>query len=463
MPSVSTRAGQSLSRSLTMALVRFLILTVLTISTAGPALAVDAPVITPSTGVYSTLQTSVTITAEPGATIKYTDDGTTPDTSSPAYSGPIAIGEKAVIKAIAEISPDTSAVATASILSDMHSLPVPRAGLALWLKGEFGPETSGTGGSGVTRWNDLSGVVPANDAVQGNASNQPSLGTGAVNGIDAVKFDGSSRYLNLASGISDLTSGVSIFAVIKPTGTGQATIFTTGNSGPSDMTSLETLSSQVRFNAYSGSTGSSVTSSPASVTQDKFQLMDVVHDGAASAGLAVNTVASGSGAVENLVNITRSQNYVGADTALGSFLNGELAELIVYNRVLAQSERAGVESYLYSRYQLTTATATPPPVFSVASGALSEPAHVALASGADSTIFVTTDGSTPTPASPVYSGPVIVSYSQAIKAIAVANGVTSPVATATYTLDPNKWPAPDPLDTRPINIDLSLPTTAIAQ
>ena len=51
------------------------------------------------------------------------------------------------------------------------------------------------------------------------------------------------------------------------------------------------------------------------------------------------------------------------------------------------------------------------------------------------TIHYTTDGTTPTASSPVYGGPISVTRSTTIRAIAVASGMTdSAVASATYTL-----------------------------
>jgi hypothetical protein len=55
-------------------------------------------------GAYTTVQ-SVTLTeATAGATIYYTTDGTTPTTSSPVYSGPIAVSSTETIEAVAAAS-----------------------------------------------------------------------------------------------------------------------------------------------------------------------------------------------------------------------------------------------------------------------------------------------------------------------------------------------------------------------
>jgi hypothetical protein len=80
--------------------------------------------------------------------------------------------------------------------------------------------------------------------------------------------------------------------------------------------------------------------------------------------------------------------------------------------------------------QVATPSFTPP------AGTYSQPQLITLSvttSGA--TIHYTTDGTTPTPSSPVYGGPISVTRSTTIRAIAVATGMTaSAVASATYTL-----------------------------
>jgi hypothetical protein len=70
------------------------------LETGGLFPTVATPVIEPASGTYNEAKT-VTITAEEGATIHYTVDGTVPTASSPVYSEPFTVSETTTVKAIA--------------------------------------------------------------------------------------------------------------------------------------------------------------------------------------------------------------------------------------------------------------------------------------------------------------------------------------------------------------------------
>ncbi|MBK8224140.1 MAG: chitobiase/beta-hexosaminidase C-terminal domain-containing protein [Candidatus Obscuribacter sp.] len=423
--------------------------------------ATDAPNITPGTGVYSTVQSTATITAQSGATIYYTVNGSQPDHSSTVYSAPISLSGPVTIKALAYLSGVDSTVTTANIQSDPNTLPVPRNGLSLWLKSDFGLSLSGTA---VTGWSDLSGATTPNDASQATSGNRPAYVSSAINGFPGVSFNGTSQYLTLANGLTDLTSGFACFGVLKPAATSAGTVFYSGSSGPSDTVSLQTNNSQATFTAYNGSTSSSLSTGSSALTFNKFQTLDAVHSSLASASMTVNSVQAASGTVQNLANVSRTLNFVGSSSTSSGFWTGEIAELLVYSRTVTTSEQAAIEAYLASRYQINTAISTPDPVLSVGTSTLTGPTEVAIASVDGASVYYTLDGSTPDPSSsPSYTGPVNIAYSQTLKAIAVVHGIQSSVVSATYTLDSTKWPAPSSSDTRPLQLNLQLPTTAIPQ
>src|SRR5260370_16555236 len=77
-----------------------------------------------------------------------------------------------------------------------------------------------------------------------------------------------------------------------------------------------------------------------------------------------------------------------------------------------------------------------------------------------STIFYTTDGSTPTTASTPYSGPITLGQSATVKAMAAASGMAnSTVASATYTI-PQQVATPalsPPAGTYPSSVPVTIP------
>ncbi len=81
---------------------------------------------------------------------------------------------------------------------------------------------------------------------------------------------------------------------------------------------------------------------------------------------------------------------------------------------------------------------TAQPIFSPGGGTYSSTQMVSISDATpNATIYYTTDGSSPTTASPVYSGPIVVGQTTAIRAIAEASGdTTSETSLAVYTIMP---------------------------
>lgn len=75
------------------------------------------------------------------------------------------------------------------------------------------------------------------------------------------------------------------------------------------------------------------------------------------------------------------------------------------------------------------------PYFTPGEGTIYGPTDVTIHAQEGATINYTLDGTTPTTSSAVYSEPIAVTTTTTIKAIATLDGVTSDVATATYTME----------------------------
>lgn len=422
---------------------------------------VKPPVISPSTGVYSNLPATATMSADPGTTIYYTTDGSTPTTGSTQYTAPITLTGNAIFRAIAVTGWGTSAVTDSYIQLKAGAEQVPRSGMQLWLKSDFGVFTSG---SDVIQWADMSGNNQ--HATQPTGGNRPTLTNDAIFGNPAISFNGTSQNLILPSGFADFTAGASIFAVSRPTGMPSATPvildFSTGSAASNNLTLQEAPSTTISLKAYNSTTASTL-SSTSGLTQNIFQMFEAIHNGAGTGTIFTNATQGATGSLQNLLNITRTTNYVGrSGGGTPLYYQGDLAEVFVYNRGLTSSERTNVESYLMQKYQVNNASPIAP-ILSIATSTLAEASQVAITAEPTSTIYYTLDGTTPTTSSAVYSKPINIAFTQTLKAIAVVNGASSSVSSATYTLNSTKWPAPNASDSTPLHLNLQLPTTAIPQ
>ncbi|MGA7830605.1 MAG: protease pro-enzyme activation domain-containing protein [Terracidiphilus sp.] len=98
---------------------------------------------------------------------------------------------------------------------------------------------------------------------------------------------------------------------------------------------------------------------------------------------------------------------------------------------------AKASGYSRSGEAIGVYTITPPaaPIFNVPSGSYSSAQSVTISDATPgATIYYTTDGTTPTTSSTKYTGPIIVSSSETLTAIATVGNVSSTVVAATYTV-----------------------------
>lgn len=93
---------------------------------AGGTSSVATPTFDPAPGTYSTPITTVSISCStPGATIRYTADGTTPTSSSTVYTGPISVSADTTIKAYAsKTGMNDSSIASATYIIIYNPLQV---------------------------------------------------------------------------------------------------------------------------------------------------------------------------------------------------------------------------------------------------------------------------------------------------------------------------------------------------
>lgn len=197
----------------------------------------------------------------------------------------------------------------------------------------------------------LNNFAPGLVTYSPTASTSASGATGAastLNSLNVVQFPGTAAGVYTfpsAGGTGFLLKNSTTFMVFKPTivaGVGQN--FHTGPSGSLEVDinttgHLEIVKSLI---AIIGGSTSTLTSGV------WFQGNVTYADSTGAWAFRIARTASGSGT--NVQTITGNNNTIASVPGFSFFLNGLLAEMIIYNRVLTPTEVTNVENYLFAKW-----------------------------------------------------------------------------------------------------------------
>ncbi len=224
---------------------------------------------------------------------------------------------------------------------------VPSANLKLWLKADAGTSTT-TNGQSVSTWADQSGN--GNNATQPTAANQPTYTTSTLNGYPALHFTSANdSYLILPtdSALGIQNSDYEMFIVARTDST-NISFLISGNLEQFEM--HLNGAAGARFIPISstyideGTSGEYANNSPH------------IFDAQASSteGLIRVDGVNGGNTLTNVRSSSNSSLILGMRLSVNSyFFTGDIAEVIIYNKVLSASDRILVESYLASKYGIS--------------------------------------------------------------------------------------------------------------
>jgi hypothetical protein len=268
------------------------------------------------------------------------------------------------------------------------------------------------------------------------------------------------QFLSVPSAVSNFTSGLSVFVVARPSAlSSSAQLFSIGSGSLSSSVGLsENASFQPTFSVYNGSGTATTLSGTAAFSTNQFQLYEIIQSGTTATMYVNGSQVSQNTTMNALPTASTTSSFIGKSTAGGNYFTGQIAELLLYSTPLTLPQKSYIESYLIQKYQLGIPIQAP--VISVPGGTLTGPTMVAISAPATETIHITLDGSMPTAASPVYTAPINVYYSQTLNAIAVDGTNLSTVSSAAYVLNPLLYPAPS-TGGDPLQLNLTLPSPAI--
>lgn len=230
-------------------------------------------------------------------------------------------------------------------------------GCVLWLDSQninnTDPATQPANAASVASYKSRSGY--RQDYAQLTGAKQPTYQVSGANSKPCLRFNGISNKLDSGSGFNaDLSPYLSMFLVLTPSSTNAA--FALGTKGtlgdaPAIICNYNPGSGVKQFELWELSNRYTIKASGANAG---LNIISVIRDGNGGAGSlkgyfnaveSFNTTAAFmySGTIFNEIGAPINPNYYG----------GDLAEIIIYNSLLTNSQRQQVESYLANKWGIS--------------------------------------------------------------------------------------------------------------
>lgn len=405
-------------------------------------LTVATPTISPSAGAVL-LNSTVTLSCSTaGASIYYTTNGNTPDTSSTLYTGPITISGAMTVKAKAYKGyQNASGVLSSAYTITQVATPVGSPVAGTVLAGSTVALTCATEGAEIHY--TLDGSTPDySDPVYEEAITIPATTTikaialKALHAASAV-FTGTYTVATVATPTANPVAGVVLAnsTVALTSATGGSTIYYTTNGDTPTVDSTEytapisiTNATTIKAIAVkSGLTNSAVMSQAYTIQQVAAPTSNVPA-GAITTATQI-TLSSATELAAIYYTIDGSEPGIGDTQYLAPFTIDAGCTLKAI-AIKANMTDSTVSEYVYTIAQVAT-----PESFPVA-GAVPDNTPVTIVSETlGATIYYTTNGVAPTIESTEYTVPVVVTDTMTIKALAVKAGMTnSAIMSSTYTV-----------------------------
>ena len=430
-----------------------------TITSGSPA---AMPTFSPAAGTFTGSVAVSIADSTSGATIYYTIDGTTPTTSSTAYTGPITVASTETIEAMAAAAGNTNSAVASSVYTIVPP-PITSTPTFSPAAGTYSTAQSVTisdATSGATIYYTTNGSTPTTSSIPYTAPFTVSS-TETVQAIGIAAGDTNSA---VASAAYTITPVVATPAFSPAAGTytaaqsvaisdatpGATIYYTTNGSTPTTSsipyTAPFTVSSTETVQAIAvaaGGTNSAVAAAAYTinltvVATPVFSLAAGTYTSAQSVTISDATSGATIYYTTNGTTPTTSSTVYSGSIAVSS------TETLKAMAAAPGDTNSAVAS---AAYTITPVVATP--AFSPAAGAYTSTQSVTISDATPgATIYYTTNGSTPTTSSIPYTAPLTVSSTETLQAIAIAAGDTnSAVASAAYTIRP--WLQRQPSHPRP--------------
>lgn len=237
-------------------------------------------------------------------------------------------------------SVSTNTVAFTQLLSASNI-----GGLSFWL--DASQLSNVTNGQGLSTWNDLS-----TNGFSGTAVGSPTYLTNQINGLPIVRFNGSSQYVTFGNVLNMGTSPLNMFAMYKfnSTAAGNAVF---GKTRAAAAASRYALVRDTSLDYFIVNTESPVANLSYPNTSTAIQLGEGLWD-RTTAYIYRNGTLCNSQALSSSANLSSTDplvvgaypNSSGTLSPPAIWMNGDIAELLIYTSTLSTYQRQQVEGYL---------------------------------------------------------------------------------------------------------------------
>lgn len=240
-------------------------------------------------------------------------------------------------------------------------LPIQDAALKLWLDADDSATITKDMSDNVSDWADKS--TNGNDVSQLTATNQPLFVASAINSNPSIRFDGVDNYLenlgiSLVTGVGELTIFMAISRISSPNNNrGKLALWETGQIHDfNNIPSVSFEDGSIALNELKYLRNTSNQNKTPHPNENTPFIYSSIFDGANNNSFLNGNIASFTNPTGSAGNFNIQNIRVGARQVSGSasfFWNGDIGEIIIYNRDLSTLERQQVESYLSSKWSIT--------------------------------------------------------------------------------------------------------------
>ena len=408
------------------------------------------PVISLPSGTYSSAQTVALSSSTPGAGFYYTTNGSTPTTSSSWYNGPVTVSASETFQAITwssntNVSPVSSATYT---IAPPAATATPLYSLANGTYTSAQTVTISDATAGAAIYYTTNGSTP---------TAQSTLYTGPI----SLSAPGSSTFEAIALAPGDSLSAVAnaAYTISLTTATPVASVAPGTYPTAQSITLTDATPGAVIYYTINGggpTTSSPVYSAPITLSTNSYIMARAYTTNYVQSAAATFTysfmasppvISLPSGTYSSAQTVALSSSTPGAGfyyttngstpTTSSSWYNGPVTVSANETfQAITWSSNTNVSPVSSATY--TIQLPAPAPTFSPAAGTYTTNQTASIScSNANAVIYYTTNGSTPTTSSAIYSGPLTVSSNETLSAMALApGGSDSPVSQAQYTITP---------------------------